>query len=102
MDITMLNIETIITLIVAAAPSLVAIISIISAVIKMIKAGKVSNQEIINKLEETRKEVLDMKEFETLKRELKLAHMENRELKKLNKELLTKIDHIARGRDDEK
>lgn len=102
MDITVLNIETIITLIVAAAPSIVAIISIILAVVIMIKAGKVSNQEIIDKFEETRKELLDMREFETLKRELKLAHMENRELKKLCKELLTKIDHIARGVDDEK
>ena len=93
--------ETLITLIVAAAPSLIAIISIITAVIKMIKTGKVSNQEIVDKFEETRQAVLDTKQYEDLKLELKRAHMENLELKKQIKELLTTIDKVVREEEEE-
>jgi tripartite-type tricarboxylate transporter receptor subunit TctC len=92
----MLTFETIITLIVAAAPSLIAIISIISAMIKLIAAGKTNSDEVIDKLEETTKAVLDTKEYETLKLELQMAHAENRAIKKQINELLTKIDRIVR------
>lgn len=93
--------ELLITLIVAAAPAVVAIIGIITAVVKLIKAGKISNQEVIDKFEETREAVMNTKEYEHLKLELQLAHAENRELKKLIKELLTKIDRVTRPEEEE-
>lgn len=93
--------ETIYLAIVAAAPSIVAIISIIAAIIKMIRANGKSAQDVIDKFEETRQAVLDTKEYETLKNELRMAHAENREIKKLIKELLTKIDRIERPEEKE-
>lgn len=96
-----MTLEILITLIVAAAPSVIAIISTICSVVKMIKAGKVSNQEVIDKFEETRKAVMDTKQYEDLKFELQLAHAESRELKKQIKELLTKIDRVIRPEEEE-
>ena len=92
----MLTLETIITLIVAAAPSLASIIGIIISVVKMIKESKVSNQQVIDKFEETRQAVMDSKQYDELKKQLEIAHAENRELKKKLNELLTKIDRVVR------
>lgn len=88
--------ETIILAIIAAAPSITAIAGIIAAVVKIIKSGKDSSKVLIDKFEEVRQEVMDTKEYENLKQELKIAHQENRELKQKINELLTKIDCIAR------
>lgn len=88
--------ELLITLIMAAAPSIIAILGIIAAVIKCINAGKASNKEVIDKFEETRQAVMNTKEYENLKLELQLAHAENRALKKQINELLTKIDKVVR------
>lgn len=88
--------ELLITLIAAAAPSIIAILGIVTAVIKCIKSGKISNQEVIDKFEETRMAVMNTKEYEGLKLELQQAHAENRELKKQINELLTKIDKVVR------
>ena len=90
-------IETIIMAIMAAAPALTAIIGIIAAVIKLINSGKNTNGQLLTKFEEVRTEVMNTKEYEALKEELKLAHQENRELKKKINELLTKIDRVARN-----
>ena len=89
-------IETIIMAILAAAPALTAIVGIITAVIKLINSGKDTNGKLISKFEEVRTEVMKTKEYESLKEELKIAHQENRELKKKMNELLTKIDRVAR------
>lgn len=89
-------IETIIMAILAAAPALTAIIGIIAAVIKLINSGKNTNGQLLTKFEEVRTEVMNTKEYEALKEELKLTHQENRELKKKINELLTKIDRVAR------
>lgn len=97
-----LTFETLITLIVAAAPSVVAIISVITAMVKLKKANAASSQEVMDKFEETRQAVMNTKEYESLKLELKLAHQENRELKKILYEYLTKLDHIAREKIEEK
>lgn len=89
-------IETIIMAILAAAPALTAIIGIIAAVIKLINSGKNTNGQLITKFEEVRTEVMNTKEYESLKEELKIAHQENRELKKKINELLTKMDRVTR------
>lgn len=77
--------ETIFLAIVAAAPSLVAIIGIITAVCKLFKS-----------FAELKAEVISTKEYSELKKELKLAHQENAELKKLLREALTAITKIQR------
>ena len=92
----MLTLETIITVIAAAAPSLTAIIGIIISVIKMIRESKVSNQQVIDKFEETRQAVMDSKQYDELKKQLEIAHQENRDLRKKLNELLTKIDRVVR------
>lgn len=78
-------VETLLTLIIAAVPSVVAICAIIVAVLKVIK-----------KFEETRKAVLDAKEYQELKKELEIAHAENRELKKKINTLLSRVERIIR------
>lgn len=88
--------ELLVTLIAAAAPSLIAILGIVAAVIKCIKAGNTSNQKVIDKFEETRQAVMNTKEYESLKLELQQAHAENRELKLQINQLLTKIDKVVR------
>ena len=92
----MLTLETIITVIAATAPSLTAIIGIIISVIKMIRESKVSNQQVIDKFEETRQAVMDSKQYDELKVQLEISHAENRKLKKKLDELLTKIDRVVR------
>lgn len=77
--------ETIILAIVAAAPAFVAIVGIITACSKIWKGFK-----------ELKGEVINTKEYQDVKAQLKVAHQENIELKKLLKELLTKIDRIKR------
>lgn len=91
-----MNFEQIIAIVVAAAPALTAILGIITAVVKL----KKSDKEVIDKFEEVRQEIFNTKEYEALKAELKLAHQENRELKKKINELLTKIDRIARKEEE--
>ena len=92
--------EQIMTIIVAAAPSLTAIIGIVAAVIKGIKSNKATSQTVVDKFEEVRQEIFNTKEYSDLKNQLTLAHQENRELKKKINELLTKIDHIQRKEDE--
>lgn len=87
--------EQIMTIIVAAAPSLTAIIGVIAAVIK----NKAITSKVVDKFEEVRQEIFNTKEYSDLKNQLTLAHQENRELKKKLSELLTKIDHIQRKED---
>lgn len=92
--------EQIMTIVVAAAPSLTAIIGIVAAVIKAVKSNKATSQDVINKFEEVRQEIFNTKEYSDLKNQLTLAHQENRELKQKLNELLTKIDHIDRSKEE--
>lgn len=91
-----MTLENLYLIVVAAAPSITAIIGVIAAVIKMIKAGKSTNKEVIDKFEEVRQEIFNTKEYEDIKAQLAIAHQENTELKRLIYELLSKTDHIAR------
>lgn len=88
--------EQIMTIIVAAAPSLTAIIGVIAAVIK----NKAITSKVVDKFEEVRQEIFNTKEYSDLKNQLLVAHQENRELKKKLNELLTKIDRIDRSKED--
>lgn len=81
--------ELLLTLIIAAVPSIVAICAIIVAVLKVIK-----------KFEETRKAVLDAKEYQELKKELEIAHAENREIKKKLNTLLSRVERIIRPEEE--
>ena len=92
--------EQIMTIIVAAAPSITAIVGIVAAVIKGIRSNKATSQDVIDKFEEVRQEIFNTKEYSDLKNQLTLAHQENRELKKKLNELLTKIDKIDRSKEE--
>ena len=76
-------IETIFLAVVAAAPAIVAITGIIAAVCKLMKS-----------FNELKGEVVNVKEYTDLKKELKEAHRENRELKKQLNEVLTAITRV--------
>lgn len=91
-----MNLEELYLIIVAAAPSLTAILGVVLSVIKVIKEGKKTNKEVIDKFEEVRQEIFNVKEYRDLKDQLVIVHQENAELKKKINELLTKIDHIYR------
>ena len=91
-----MTMEYLMTIIVAAAPSITAIIGIVFAIIKGIKSNKDTSKAVIDKFEEVRQEIFNTKEYSELKDQLKIAHQENIQLKKKLNELLTKIDHIQR------
>lgn len=78
-------IETVFLAVVAAAPALVSIAGVIAAVCKLLKSFK-----------ELKEEVTKTKEYEDLKNELRIAHAENREIKKKLNELLTARDRVKR------
>ena len=82
-----ISVEQIMGVIVAVAPSITAIIGIVVAVVKGIKSTGATGKEIMTSFETLRKDVLDTKEYESLKNQLVLAYQENRELKKALKEL---------------
>lgn len=88
--------EQIMSVVVAAAPSLTAIIGIVVAVLKGINTSKDTSKQVMDKFEEVRQEIFNTKEYSDLKDQLLIAHQENYELKKKINELLTKIDHIER------
>ena len=92
----MINFEQVMTVVVAAAPSITAIIGIIVAVIKGIKNTSATGKEVMDKFESLREEVLNTKEYEALKEQYLISLKENRALKKTINELLVKIDRIQR------
>ena len=95
-----MTMEYLMTIIVAAAPSITAIIGIVAAVLKAIKNNKATSKDVINKFEEVRQEIFNTKEYSELKDQLKIVHQENYELKKKLNELLTKIDRIDRSKEE--
>ena len=59
--------EQIMTIVVAAAPSLTAIIGIIAAVVKAVKSNNTTSKDVIDKFEEVRQEIFNTKEYSELK-----------------------------------
>lgn len=92
--------DLIIASFIAAAPTIAAILGIVSAVIKMKKNNKDSAGQLLTEFQNVKEEVMKTKEYETLKAELAIAHQENRELKKLIKELLTTMDKVERPKEE--
>lgn len=92
----MISFEQVMTIVVAAAPSITAIIGIIFAVIKGIKSTTATGKEVMDKFESLREEVLNTKEYEALKEQYLASLKENKALKKSINELLVKIDRIQR------
>jgi methylthioribose-1-phosphate isomerase len=88
--------EQIMSIVVAAAPSISAIVGIVIAIVKGIRSNKDTSQAVIDKFEEVRQEIFNTKEYSELKSQLVLVHNENLELKKKLNELLTKVDKVAR------
>ena len=91
-----MTLENIIAIVVAVAPAFAAIVGCVASVFKNKKTAK----EIIDSFDNVRKEVMDTKQYEDLKAQLKLAYQENYNLKKKINELLTKIDHIRRSKEE--
>ena len=84
--------QELLTLIIAQLP---AIAAIISAVISFIK-NKHNIYTLGDKIENMKNQVLDAKEYKSLKQQLLIVHEENIKLKKTLNELLTKIDRVER------
>ena len=80
--------ETIILACLAVGPALVAFFGIVFCCAKL-----------IHKFNDLRKEVLNAKDFSELKAQLKIVYQENIELKKTNKQLLSKLNHIKTKED---
>lgn len=95
-----MTMEYLMTIIVAAAPSITAIIGIVFAIIKGIKSNKDTSKAVIDKFEEVRQEIFNTKEYSELKDQLKIAHQENIQIKKKLNELLTKLDRIDRSKEE--
>ena len=76
-----------ILLMLGVTPPVIAIIAIVTAVVKLIRNGKETKDTI-------------MAENIELKQQLALAYTENRELKKILREHLTKIDKISRPKEE--
>lgn len=93
--------ETIYAAILAACPAITSIIGIIVAVVKMKSNQDAKLNEVMEKFEQLETEVKSSKEYDDLKAQLRVAHQENRELRKKLNEFLTKIDHIRRTDDEE-
>lgn len=92
----LITIDIVLAAIVAAAPALTAIIGIIAAIVKLMRNNKATTTDIMNKVDALEKSVLDMKEYETLKAQLRIVYDENVALKHQINELLTAIDKVAR------
>ena len=87
-------VETIFLAIVAAAPAIAAIFTIIAAVVKMSRSNKTELKAVVDAFDELRGEVVNVKEYSDLKKELQLAHQEIRELTALYKEIATELTRI--------
>ena len=72
-----MTIEQILTYLASLAPSVVAIVTAIVTFIKLVKKTDISNKEVASEFQELKAQV------STLTDDLKAAHAENRELKKL-------------------
>lgn len=72
-------------------PTLISIISMIGVVV-----------EVLKKFAALKKEVANMKDMEHVKNKLNQLLEENDNLQKYIKELLTKIDHVDRSKDEDK
>ena len=80
--------------IIAAAPAITAVVTIICSVIKMINNAKSGNKVLVDKFNELSEEVKDTSKLDELVLENQVLKQENREIKKLLKEVLTELKKV--------
>lgn len=88
-------IENLIIWLLAAAPAITAILGIVAAAIGIFKNNKTNYKALNDKFEEVKQQVLDMKEYQSLKDQLQIVHQENIELRKKLNELLTAMTNVT-------
>jgi spermidine/putrescine-binding protein len=88
-------IENLIIWLLAAAPAITAILGIVAAAIGIFKNNKTNYKALADKFEEVKQQVLDMKEYQSLKDQLQIVHQENIELRKKLNELLTAMTNVT-------
>lgn len=88
-------IENLIIWLLAAAPAITAILGIVAAAIGIFKNNKANYKTLADKFEEVKQQVLDMKEYQSLKDQLQIVHQENIELRKKLNELLTAMTNVT-------
>lgn len=86
--------ETVVTLILSLAPPITAVFSIAIAVYNLIKKTKTDKEELINAFDSLKEQVVDSKQFEELKKQLEIAHLENYELKVKLEEFLKEFKEV--------
>ena len=80
--------------IIAAAPAITAVVTIICSVIKMINNAKSGNKVLVDKFNKLSEEVKDTSKLDELVLENQVLKQENREIKKLLKEVLTELKKV--------
>ena len=91
-----MTIELIIAAAIAALPTISAIAGILVAAFKIFSSNKNSSAKILAAFEETKTEVIKTKEYESLKLQYDALQTQLLILLKAHRELLTKIDRVAR------
>lgn len=95
-----MTIELIIAAVMAALPTISAIAGIFVAACKIFSSNKSAIDKISADFQEVKEEVLKTKEYENLKIQYEVLQTEFHTLLKAHRELLTKIDKIARKEED--
>ena len=95
-----MTIELIMAAVIAALPTISAIAGILVAAIKIFSNNKSAITKISEEFKEVREEVTKTKEYEKLKQQYEITLNEFHTLLKAHRELLTKIDRIARKEED--
>lgn len=80
--------------IIAAAPAITAVAAIICSVIKMINNAKHSNKVLTEKFDRLETTVKDTSKLDALILENQVLKQENREIKKLLKQVLTQLTKV--------
>ena len=86
--------------IIAAAPAITAVAAIICSVIKMINNAKHSNKVLTDKFEQLETTVKDTSKLDALVLENQVLKQENREIKKLLKQVLTELTKVQQPEEE--
>lgn len=95
-----MTIELIIAAVMAALPTISAIAGIFVAACKIFSNNKSAIDKITADFQEVKEEVVKTKEYENLKAQYEIMQAQYFQLLKAHRELLTKIDRIARKEED--
>lgn len=86
--------------IIAAAPAITAVAAIIGAVIKMIKNAKTGNKVLVDRFDQLETTVKDTSKLDELILENQVLKKENREIKKLLKQVLTELTKVKQPEEE--